>query len=88
MARREIALSHDNFSERYARLPFGITFSAGENIALVYGSDIAKVAVDGWMRTPRNYDNLSSPDYVFSGVGVAKDSEGRCYITQILANAI
>lgn len=61
---------------------FGIKFStAGENIA--YGQRSAAEVMNGWMNSPGHRKNILSPNYDEIGVGVAKDSNGTIYWTQM-----
>jgi uncharacterized YkwD family protein len=60
---------------------FGIKFSAaGENIAM--GQRNAAEVMNSWMNSPGHRSNILSPSYTQIGVGLAKDSSGRCYWTQ------
>lgn len=61
---------------------FGITFfAAGENIALGYTSP--KSVVEGWMKSPGHRENILSSYFNELGVGIAQDSKGRLYWTQM-----
>lgn len=61
---------------------FGIKFSsAGENIAM--GQRTPEEVMNGWMNSPGHRANILSPSYTELGVGLAKDSQGRCYWTQM-----
>lgn len=61
---------------------FGIKFSAaGENIAM--GQTTPEAVMNGWMNSPGHRSNILNPTYTELGVGLAKDSSGRCYWTQM-----
>lgn len=61
---------------------FGVTFSsAGENIAM--GQKNAAEVVNSWMNSPGHRANILSPSYTQIGVGLAKNSNGVCYWTQL-----
>jgi uncharacterized YkwD family protein/spore coat assembly protein SafA len=61
---------------------FGLRFSAaGENIAK--GQRTPQEVVNAWMNSPGHRANILSASYMEIGVGVAKDSAGRLYWTQM-----
>lgn len=61
---------------------FGIKFSAaGENIAM--GQRTPQEVMNSWMNSPGHRANILSPTYTQIGVGLAKDSNGTCYWTQM-----
>lgn len=61
---------------------FGIRFSAaGENIAM--GQRTAQQVMTAWMNSPGHRANIMSSIYNKIGVGVAKDSKGNFYWTQM-----
>lgn len=61
---------------------FGIKFSAaGENIAM--GQTTPDAVMTAWMNSPGHRSNILNPTYTELGVGLAKDSAGRCYWTQM-----
>ena len=61
---------------------FGIRFSsAGENIA--YGQRTPQEVMNGWMNSPGHRSNILSPSYTQIGVGMAKNSSGVLYWTQM-----
>jgi uncharacterized protein YkwD len=61
---------------------FGITFSAaGENIAS--GQRTAAEVMQTWMNSSGHRANILSSTYNQIGVGVARDSSGKLYWTQI-----
>jgi len=61
---------------------FGIKFSAaGENIAM--GQSTPEAVMNGWMNSPGHRSNILNPTYTEIGVGLAKNSAGTCYWTQM-----
>lgn len=61
---------------------FGIRFTAaGENIAM--GQQTPAQVMNGWMNSPGHRSNILSPNYNQIGVGLAIDSAGRPYWTQM-----
>lgn len=61
---------------------FGVKFSAaGENIAM--GQRTPAEVVNAWMNSPGHRANILNPSYTQIGVGLAKDSNGTCYWTQM-----
>lgn len=66
---------------------FGLNYSAaGENIAK--GQRSAKEVMNAWMNSPGHRSNILSPSYMEIGVGLAKDSAGRSYWTQMFIKPI
>ena len=65
--------------------PYGVI---GENIMemgssrAISAEDFAKVAVEGWMKSPGHRKNILDPDYTQSGIGVAIKN-GTAYATQV-----
>jgi uncharacterized YkwD family protein len=61
---------------------FGLKFSAaGENIAM--GQQTPSSVVNAWMNSPGHRANILNPSYTQIGVGLAKNSNGTCYWTQM-----
>lgn len=61
---------------------FGVRFSAaGENIAM--GQRTAESVMNTWMNSSGHRANILSPSYMEIGVGLARDSRGRAYWTQM-----
>ena len=61
---------------------FGVKFSAaGENIAM--GQQTPEAVMNSWMNSPGHRSNILNPTYTELGVGLAKDSTGKCYWTQM-----
>lgn len=84
MARGEMPFDHDGFDERVAQFPF-YAHSSAENLAWNSGQgDPAAVAVDGWIKSPGHLKNLMSLTNR-CGIGVATNSSGQTYFTQLFA---
>lgn len=82
MARRRIPLSHQGFQERIARAreENGAKGRAGENVADGWKS--AREAVDAWIKS-RGHRRHMLGDFDLTGIGVARDRNGKLYFTQL-----
>jgi uncharacterized protein YkwD len=69
------AVGYDNWST---------AFTWGENIA--YGYTSAASVVDGWMNSPGHRANILNASFTETGVGVAVDSAGRLFFTQMFGH--
>ena len=80
-------LSHDNFSTRIANLRRSINVGgAAENVAMNYNMpDPAKVARDGWIRSPGHHKNIKG-NYTHSAMGAVRSANGHWYLTQVFLN--
>jgi uncharacterized protein YkwD len=57
--------------------------SVKENVATVMGRrDIAAAALEGWLKSAEHRETILGP-FDLTGVGVARDSSGTYYITQM-----
>lgn len=88
MASGEIEPSHEGFDDRItvirASLP---NYNGGaENLAWNYSSDPGQQSLAQWLTSAGHKSSLESDFYDVTGVGVAKASDGRYYVTQIFAN--
>ncbi|MBW4504378.1 MAG: CAP domain-containing protein [Scytonema hyalinum WJT4-NPBG1] len=82
MARGKVPFSHQGFVRRVGAIPIRYR-SAGENVAFNLGySDPAQEAVTGWLHSPDHLVNIKG-NYNMTGIGVATNSEGEVYLTQI-----
>ncbi|MCC5615987.1 CAP domain-containing protein [Nostoc sp. CHAB 5836] len=82
MAKGIVPFGHTGFSERVkaAGIPYS---SAGENVAYSQGySDPATTAVQGWLKSPGHLANIRG-NFEKTGIGVASNSRGQIYLTQI-----
>lgn len=82
MASGKVAFGHDGFSARVKAT--GIAYSgAAENVAYNQGSkDPATTAVQGWLKSSGHLTNIKG-NYNLTGIGVASNSKGQIYFTQI-----
>ena len=85
MANQVVPFGHQGMDVRDANLIQSIPslMRYRENIAYNSGdSNPAATAVSGWLKSQKNYKNIMG-DYSLTGIGVAKNSQGRYYFTQI-----
>jgi uncharacterized protein YkwD len=82
MASAKVGFGHQNFSDRVKAT--GIRYkAAAENVAYNQGySDPATQAVQGWLKSPGHKANIEGK-YNQTGIGVAVNSKGEVYFTQI-----
>eukprot|EP01016_Furgasonia_blochmanni_P040768 TRINITY_DN5225_c0_g1_i1.p2 TRINITY_DN5225_c0_g1~~TRINITY_DN5225_c0_g1_i1.p2 ORF type:complete len:219 (+),score=52.14 TRINITY_DN5225_c0_g1_i1:94-657(+) len=84
MADRKVPFGHQGFNDRFRQVKFGKK-SMCENVAYMNGySDVAKVAVDGWINSPGHRKNLLSDSNV-CGIACYRREDGTWYLTQLLA---
>lgn len=82
MANGKVPFSHKGFEKRVNSIPIRYK-SAAENVAFNQGySDPASQAMTGWINSPGHLKNLKGK-YNLTGIGVAANSEGEVYLTQI-----
>jgi uncharacterized protein YkwD len=84
MAARKASFSHDGFEDRVKAIAKRIPLqAAGENLATIRGyADPATVAVQGWINSPSHRENMER-NFDLTGIGVAKNSAGQYYVTQL-----
>lgn len=84
MAQGRVPFSHDGFKQRVEAISNLISYrSAAENVAVNQGySDPATVAVNGWLKSPGHLKNIQG-QFDLTGIGIAKNSKGEYYLTQI-----
>lgn len=82
MARHRVGFGHTGFNSRFTTLRKKIpgSFLMAENVA--YGRDSAKEIVDMWKKSPQHRKNMMG-NYRYIGIGVATNSSGISYFTQI-----
>ena len=82
MATHAVPFGHDGFNQRmhYLRDQVLNASSGAENVA--YNYKTAKVVVDGWIHSPSHRRNILG-HYNMTGIGIARDKEGRIYYTQM-----
>jgi uncharacterized protein YkwD len=82
MARHKAPFSHQGFKRRVDAIPLRYR-SASENLAFNQGySDPVKEAVTSWLKSPAHLKNIQG-HYNLTGIGVATNSDGEVYLTQI-----
>lgn len=84
MADKEVPVGHQGFKIRVKMLrqEFNLK-SAAENVAYNQGyEDPATQAIEGWLKSPEHKKNIEG-NYNLTGIGVAKDKQGRIFLTQI-----
>ncbi|ACK72179.1 SCP-like extracellular [Gloeothece citriformis PCC 7424] len=88
MAAKTVPFSHQGFEERIQKIANTIPYQgAAENIASNQGkSDPAITAVQGWLKSPGHLKNIEG-NFNLTGVGVAQNSQGEYYFTQIFINS-
>ncbi len=89
MASDTVPLGHQGFGERVQALTKVIPLSAvAENVAYNQGySDPVIQAVQGWLKSTGHRQNIEG-NYDLTGIGVAKNSKGEYYFTQIFVSSI
>ncbi|AFZ24211.1 uncharacterized protein with SCP/PR1 domains [Cylindrospermum stagnale PCC 7417] len=82
MAKGTVPFGHNGFQQRVQAI--AIPYSAvAENIAYNQGSsDPATQAVKSWLNSPGHLANIKG-NYNLTGIGVASNSQGKIYFTQI-----
>ncbi|MHC5765131.1 MAG: CAP domain-containing protein [Nostoc sp.] len=82
MANGTVPFGHNGFSARLNAT--GVSYrGAAENVAYNQGyGDSATVAVQGWLKSPGHLANIRG-NYNLTGIGVAKNSQGVIYFTQM-----
>lgn len=84
MASGAVSFSHNGFNDRVKAISTALPYQgAAENVAFNYGyKDPVAYSVNGWLNSPGHYKNIVGK-YNLTGVGVAKNSQGEYYFTQI-----
>lgn len=85
MASKRIAFGHAGFNQRAIAIANELkgTSSTGENIA--FGKMTWRQVIDAWLKSPDHKANIEG-DFNYTGVGVARDSRGVVYYTQIFVS--
>ncbi|MDP4284900.1 MAG: CAP domain-containing protein [Bacteroidota bacterium] len=85
MASGRVGFGHDGFEERNAVAQKEIKdmHSFAENVA--YGATSGKEVITMWESSPGHRRNMLG-QYQYTGIGVAKDSQGRIYYTEVFAD--
>lgn len=91
MADETVPFGHDGFDDRAAQVTamFSSVSAVGENVAYMTAGyeDPAYTAYDGWINSPPHLENIETPDFNFSGMGVAQNDAGKLYFTHVLIAA-
>lgn len=84
MANGKVPFSHQGFEQRVNAIEKSVAYnSAGENVAYNQGyKDPATQAVQGWLKSPGHLKNIRG-NFNLTGIGVAQNSKGEYYFTQI-----
>ena len=84
MATKRTPVTHSGFDQRVEIISRSLPFkAAAENIAYNRGySHCAQRVTQGWLKSTVHRNNIEG-DYHLTGIGVAMDAQGTCYITQI-----
>lgn len=82
MAAKRVPFGHDGFRDRAIAIANDLNGSSatGENVAT--GRMTAKEVVAAWLKSPAHRANIQG-DFTFTGVGVARDSRGVLYYTEL-----
>lgn len=88
MASGKVPFSHQGFQERVNAIGNAVDYtSAAENVAYNEGyENPAQEAVQGWLKSPGHLKNIVG-NFNLTGVGVARNSKGEYYFTQIFINS-
>ncbi|NJM23929.1 MAG: CAP domain-containing protein [Richelia sp. RM2_1_2] len=82
MAKHQVPFSHNGFAKRVDSISISYN-NAAENVAFNSGyDDPVAEAVTGWIKSPGHLKNIHGK-YNLTGVGVAANSEGEFFLTQI-----
>ncbi|AFY56172.1 Cysteine-rich secretory protein family [Rivularia sp. PCC 7116] len=87
MADKQVAFGHNGVSSRYNKISKVVEYrGVAENVAYNMGYDNpGKNAVKGWIKSSGHRRNIKGK-YQVTGIGVAKNSEGEYYFTQLFVN--
>lgn len=88
MAQGQLPFSHQGFENRIEAISLAIPYrSAAENVAYNQGyRDPVEKAVEGWIKSPGHHKNMIG-NYNLTGIGIAKNSQGEYYFTQIFISS-
>ena len=82
MAAKKTAFGHGGFNQRALAIANELhgTSSTGENVA--FGKMTSREVIEAWLKSSNHRANIEG-SFNYTGVGVAKDSRGVVYYTQI-----
>ena len=89
MANRQVPFSHQGFEQRVKAIGRVLPYSrAAENIAYNQGyPNPEQQAVQGWIKSTGHRTNIEG-QYNLTGIGIAKNSQGEYYFTQIFIRSL
>jgi len=84
MATKKIPLGNCGFKQRIRKIALFLRYkAASENVALYQGNPVnEEIIVQFWLKSAK-HRNIIQGDYNLTGIGIAKDSDDKYYITQI-----
>jgi uncharacterized protein YkwD len=84
MAAHRTSFGHNGFKKRMNTILSQVngTRAAAENVA--FGNMNARQVVEGWLQSGGHRHNIEGR-YTLTGIGIAADSKGNLYFTQIFA---
>jgi uncharacterized protein YkwD len=83
MASGKLKFGHEGFNARAKTIQKELGgIEIGENVA--FGNMTAREVVDGWLKSPGHKKNIEG-NFVFTGIGYARDLKGGIYFTQIFS---
>ena len=87
MADKKVGFGHSGSNSRYQKISKLIRWrGVAENVAYNMGFDNpGEKAVKGWIKSPGHNRNMVGK-YQVTGIGVAKNSKGEYYFTQLFVN--
>jgi uncharacterized protein YkwD len=87
MASKQVPFGHNGSSSRYNKISKVVKYrGVAENVAYNMGyKNPGKNAVDGWIKSSGHRRNMVG-NYQVTGIGVAKNSKGEYYFTQLFVN--
>jgi len=87
MARHRIPFGHQYFPQRVKHLYAQIKHASGAAENVAYNYKDAKYLVSEWVKSPGHRRNIQG-HYKLTGIGIARDTQGKLYYTQIFVNAV
>lgn len=84
MANKQVPFGHQGFDQRVRAIARVINYQkAGENVAYNQGyRDPVRTAVSGWIKSTGHRQNMEGA-FNLTGIGIAQNSRGEIYFTQI-----
>lgn len=82
MANHTLSFGHQRFKNRINRLKTQMKHSGGAAENVAYNYKDAEDVVKNWLLSPGHKRNIDGP-YLLTGIGVARDTHGSIYFTQI-----